>query len=94
MKTNKKIKIGKIILRVFAVIGTTLGIVVICLYALMYICTHGPSHVAKDLFVLSVRETSVGGFLANMVVSKEETAHGRRHVLPAFLTLLLRFEQA
>ncbi|MGN0370698.1 MAG: phosphodiester glycosidase family protein [Butyrivibrio sp.] len=74
MKTNKKIKIGKIILRVFAVIGTTLGMVVICLYALMYICTHGPSHIAKDLFVLSVRETSVGGFLANMVVSKEEIA--------------------
>jgi len=40
----------------------------------MFICTHGPSWVAKDLFVLSVRESSAGGFLANLVCTRSEIA--------------------
>lgn len=43
---------------------------ILCIYLIMVVCTHGPSKVARDLFVLSVRESSAGGFLANMVVSK------------------------
>lgn len=73
-KNTKKLKAGTVILRVLAVIGTTLGMMVIGIYAVMLICTHGPSPIAKELFVLSVRESSAGGFLANMVCSKEEIA--------------------
>ncbi len=43
---------------------------IVCIYGVMLVCTHGPSKVARDLFVMSVRESSMGGFLANMVVSK------------------------
>lgn len=72
-KTKGK-KIRRIVGRFFAVIGITLGMIVVGLYIIMWICTHGPSPVAKDLFVLSVRESSMGGFLANLVCSKEEIA--------------------
>ncbi len=71
---TKHLNAGGVILRVLAVIGTTLGMTVVGLYCVMFICTHGPSTVAKDLFVLSVRESSAGGFLANMVCSKKEIA--------------------
>ncbi len=72
-KRNGK-KVCKIIGRVFAVLGVTFAMAVVGLYVIMWICTHGPSPVAKDLFVLSVRESSAGGFLANLVCSKEEIA--------------------
>lgn len=35
---------------------------ILCIYLIMVVCTHGPSKVARDLFVLSVRESSAGGF--------------------------------
>lgn len=54
----------------FAILGVTLGMTIVCIYGVMLVCTHGPSKVARDLFVMSVRESSMGGFLANMVVSK------------------------
>ena len=75
-KTNEKKskKVLVIVGDVFAVIGTTIGMLLIGIYALMFICTHGPSKVARDLFVLSVRETSAVGFLANMVCSKSQIA--------------------
>lgn len=56
--------------RFFAILGVTLGMTIVCIYGVMLVCTHGPSKVARDLFVMSVRESSMGGFLANMVVSK------------------------
>lgn len=78
IKKNRKMstgkKVGTIVGRVFAVIGTTIGMAVIFIYSVMLVCTHGPSKVARDLFVLSVRESSAGGFLANMVCSKKTIA--------------------
>ncbi|MGN0375707.1 MAG: phosphodiester glycosidase family protein [Butyrivibrio sp.] len=73
-KKRKTNKIRKIIGRIFAVLGVTLAMTVAGIYIIMWICTHGPSPVAKDLFVLSVRESSAGGFLANLVCTKEEIA--------------------
>lgn len=58
-----------LIKRILAVVGTTLGMVLLGLYLVMFICAHGPSWVARDLFVLSVKESSAGGFLAYMVCS-------------------------
>ena len=71
-KTSRKVL--TIVGDVFAVIGTTIGMLLVGIYAIMLICTHGPSKIARDLFVLSVRETSAVGFLANMVCSKSQIA--------------------
>ncbi len=71
---KKKLTPGKIIGRIAAFIGTTLGMLIVGIYAVMLVCTHGPSPVARDLFVLSVRESSAGGFLANLVCSPKQIA--------------------
>lgn len=71
-KSTARKKISTVIGRIFAVIGTTLGMLIAGIYCVMLVCTHGPSPIAKELFVLSVRESSAGGFLANMVVSPSE----------------------
>ena len=60
--------------KIFAVIGVTLVMIVFCLYFVMLVCTKGPSTRVRDLFVMSVRETSAVGFLANWYVSDDEIA--------------------
>ena len=62
----------KIVLRIVAVLGVTLLMSVAGLYCIMWICVNGPSQRAKELFVLSVRETSAAGFLADIFCTKEE----------------------
>lgn len=60
--------IGKLILFVLE----TVLILAVGLYGLGYVITKGPSPTARDLFVMSVRETSAVGFLANLYLSDEE----------------------
>lgn len=60
--------------RTLIMIITTLIMLVLCLYSIMWICVNGPSTRARELFVLSVRETSAIGFLANLYVSNDEIA--------------------
>lgn len=43
-------------------------------YGVMWILTRGPSPTARRLFVLSVKETSAGGFLADLYLSEDEIA--------------------
>ena len=45
---------------------------VLCLYCVMWVCVNGPSKRAKELFVMSVRETSAVGFLADWFCTPEE----------------------
>jgi len=71
---KKKSRVARYIGRFMAVLGVTLLAVIAGLYGVMWICVHGPSEEAKELFVLSVRETSAGGFLANIYLSDEEIA--------------------
>ncbi len=71
---SHKLTVGRIIGRCGAVLGVTVLILVAGIYAIMLICARGPSPAAKELFVLSVRESSAGGFLASMVCSPEEIA--------------------
>lgn len=52
----------------------TLLIVVLALYGVMFVLAKGPSPTARNLFVLSVRETSAVGFLANLFFTEEEIA--------------------
>lgn len=61
-----------IIKRTFIMIGLTLLIILLGLYCIMWVCVNGPSERARELFVLSVRETSAVGFLANLYCSQDE----------------------
>ena len=65
-------RIGRFLGRVLCVLLVTVLLLVAGLYGVMYILTKGPSPTARDRFVLSVRETSAIGFLANLYLSDEE----------------------
>jgi exopolysaccharide biosynthesis protein len=60
--------LGKLLL---FVIETAL-LLVIALYGLMFVLAKGPSPTARDLFVMSVRETSAMGWVANIYFTDEE----------------------
>ncbi len=51
---------------------TVLLLILLAAYGVMWILVYGPSPTARRLFVLSVRETSAGGFLANLYLSEDE----------------------
>ena len=51
---------------------TVILLLLLIAYGVMWILVNGPSPTAKNLFVLSVKETSAGGFLANIFLSEEE----------------------
>lgn len=69
-----KHRAAKIIGKVALVILETILLVVLALYGVMYIVVKGPSPTARNLFVMSVRETSAVGFLADLFLSEEEIA--------------------
>lgn len=52
----------------------TVLLLVIALYGVMYVLAKGPSPTARDLFVMSVRETSAIGFLADIYLTEDEIA--------------------
>ena len=62
--------LGKFLL----VLLETAALLVIVLYGVMYVVVKGPSPTARDLFVMSVKETSAIGFLADLYLSPEEIA--------------------
>lgn len=74
---NKKSRIKaclRITGKIACVLLETLLLLCIALYGVMYILAKGPSPTARNLFVLSVRETSAVGFLANLFFTEEEIA--------------------
>lgn len=52
----------------------TVLLVAVGLYGVMYVLAKGPSPHARDIFVMSVRETSAVGFLAELFFTEEEIA--------------------
>lgn len=62
----------KYTLRTFAVIAVTVALLIFALLGVMFVLAKGPSPTAQRLFVLSVKETSAAGFLANIYLSQEE----------------------
>lgn len=60
--------------RVALVLLETVLLVAFALYGVMYVLAKGPSPTARDLFVMSVRETSAMGFLANLYFTDEQIA--------------------
>lgn len=73
-KTGKLKKLFKGLGLTLAVLLETVVLLVAALYGVMYVVAKGPSPTASDLFVMSVRETSAVGFLANLFFTDEEIA--------------------
>lgn len=67
-------KLGKISLRCLIILGITLVILVAAIYFAMFTLVNGPSPTVGKLFVLSLKETSAGGFIADWYMSEEEIA--------------------
>jgi len=62
------------VFRIVCVLLTTVLLVCIGAYGLMYVLCKGPSVTARDKFVMTVRETSAIGFLADLFFTPEEIA--------------------
>ena len=60
--------------RFVLILMETVLLVAMLLYGVMYVLAKGPSPTARDMFVMSVRETSAIGFLANLYFTDEEIA--------------------
>jgi len=52
----------------------TVLLLAVALYGVMFVLAKGPSATARDIFVMSVRETSAVGFLADLFFTEEEIA--------------------
>lgn len=76
--TEKKPGVGRRILsvlgKVLAVLLVTVLLIVLALYGVMFVLAKGPSPTARDLFVMSVRETSAMYWLADLYFTQEEIA--------------------
>ena len=64
----------KVLGRTLLVLLETVVLLAIVLYGVMYVLAKGPSPTARDIFVMSVRETSAVGFLADIFFTPEEIA--------------------
>ena len=76
---SKFAKIGskavcKVLLRCLLILFITVALLAAALYGAMFIIVNGPSPTVGKLFVLSLKETSAGGFLAHWYMSDEEIA--------------------
>ncbi len=74
MKSEKIKPVLRYFSRVMAVLGVTLLMLLLFLYGAMTLVVRGPSPSAKELFVYSMKETSVGGILVNMCMTQSEIA--------------------
>ena len=70
--TKKRSPILRFFLRLLAVLLVTLLIAAGFLYGVMFLLCRGPSQTAKELFVLSTRETSAIGFLPRLCLGADE----------------------
>ncbi len=76
MEKNKKSGlgrgIGKVAFRSFIIFLITLILLVGALYTAMFVLVNGPSPTVGKLLILSLKETSAGGFLAHWFMSDSE----------------------
>ena len=67
-------RIARITMRIILILAETAVLACIALYGVMFVLAKGPSPTAAKLFVMSVRETSAIGFIANIFYTDEEIA--------------------
>ena len=65
-------RLGTVLFRVLAVVLVTVLIAAGTVVGAAYILARGPSPTAQSLFVMSLRETSAVGFIADLFLSPEE----------------------
>lgn len=73
-KPSKARRVGRFFARWFIFLIETVLLLAVTLYGVMYVVAKGPSASARDIFVMSVRETSAIGFLADIFFTEEEIA--------------------
>ena len=71
---KQKLSFGKILSRLLCVLLVTVLVAVGVVFGAAYILAKGPSPTAQSLFVMSVRETSAVGFIADIFFTQEEIA--------------------
>ena len=69
---KKKVGFFGIIARALSFVLATVIIILGGALGIIYMLSYGPSESARDLFVLSLRETSAAGFVAGIFLSEEE----------------------
>lgn len=72
MKNKRLRKFLSIMGKFFAVVFTTVGLVLVFILGICFILVHGPSEAAKNQFVCALQETSAMGWVANIYLSQEE----------------------
>ena len=72
MTERKSFSFGRFLLRALLVLLSTVLMLAAFLYGVMFLLCRGPSPTARELFVLSTRETSAIGFLPNLILSADE----------------------
>ncbi len=72
MNEAKHNRLGRVLGRTLAILAGILAVLLIFAYGTMWVLVNGPSPTARRLFVLSVKETSAGGFLAHLYLSESE----------------------
>lgn len=70
--SRKKLGVFGIIARALSFVLATVIIILGGALGIIYMLSYGPSESARDLFVLSLRETSAAGFVAGIFLSEEE----------------------
>ncbi len=74
MKERKKSGVLSFMGKLCLVLLETVLLMALALYGVMYVLVEGPSPTARNLFVMSVRETSAAYWLADLFLSSEEIA--------------------
>ena len=67
-------KLLLIVKRAVLIVLETVLLLALALYGVMFVLAKGPSETARNMFVMSVRETSAVGFLANIFFTDDEIA--------------------
>lgn len=72
---NKKARKALIVVgKIAAILLETVLLLAVAVYGFLFVLAKGPSPTARELFVLSVRETSAVGWIANIYFTDEEIA--------------------
>ena len=70
----KEKNVGKTLLRIFAVLITTILLLCIAVVGVVYVVLRGPSPAAQELLTRSLKETSAIGFIPELFLSDERVA--------------------
>lgn len=72
MNSEKRLTVGRIVLRSFACLGTAILFLIIALFVLLFIVANGPSTTIRDKLVLSATQASATKWVPRLFLSEEE----------------------